>query len=181
MPPPRKIDLLPEDVRQELDGLIIGNGFGGYAGLSEWLAGKGFEISKTAVGAYGQKLERRLAAVRASTEAARLIAAAAPDDADERSNAIISIVQTEIFDALLCMQEATDEDVDPAKRVEILGKAAKNIATLTRASIARNKWAAELRTKIAAALEALKKEGFDTGTLEEAEKRINIYLPANNR
>ena len=84
MPPPSKIDQLPEDVRSELDALIIDNGFGGYVGLSEWLAAKGFEISKTTVGAYGQKLERRLAAVRASTEAARLIAAAAQPGASRR-------------------------------------------------------------------------------------------------
>ena len=180
MPSPSKIDLLDADTRRELEDKIISNGFGGYIALSEWLAEKGYSIGKSAVGAYGQKLERRLAAIKTSTEAARLIAAAAPDEADDRSNAIISLVQTEIFESLLAMQDAADES-DPAERVQILGKAAKNIATLTRASVARNKWAAEVRKNIAAALEALKKEGFDTGTLEEAEKRISIYLPANNR
>ena len=53
-------------------------------------------------------------------------------------------VLTEIFDALLAMQDA-EEEPDPAKKVEILGKAAKNIATLTRASVTRNKWAQEVR------------------------------------
>lgn len=180
MPAPSKIDLLDDPVRRELDARIIANGFGGYVALSEWLAERGYSIGKSAVGAYGQRLERRLGAIRASTEAARMIAAAAPDDADERSAAIISLVQTEIFESLLALQDATDE-ADPAKRVEILGKAAKNIATLTRASVTRNKWAAEVRQRIATALDALKREGFDASTLDAAQERISIYLPANNR
>lgn len=180
MPPPSKIDLLDEATRRELDERIIANGFGGYVALAEWLREHGYSIGKSAVGEYGQKLERRLAAIKTSTEAAKLIAAAAPDDADDRSNAIISLIQTEIFEGLLALQEAEGMD-DPAERVALLGKAAKNIATLTRASIARNKWAAEVRKQITAALDALKKEGFDPGTLEEAEKRISIYLPANGR
>lgn len=144
MPSPSKIDLLDEETRRELEARIIANGFGGYVALAEWLAERGYSIGKSAVGVYGQKLERRVAAIKASTEAARLITAAAPDDADERSNAIISLVQTEIFESLLALQDATDE-VDPAERVAILGKAAKNIAALTRASIGRNKWASEVR------------------------------------
>ena len=154
MPPPSKIDMLPEEVRRELDTKILANGFGGYVALSAWLSDKGFAIGKTNVGNYGQKLERRMAAIKASTEAARMIAAAAPDDADERSNAIISLVQTEIFDSLLSLQDAADES-DPAERIDLLGKAAKNIATLTRASITRNKWADEVRVRDAARAELL--------------------------
>ena len=44
--------------------------------------------SRSAVGRYGQKLDRRLAAIRASTEAAKLIQAQAGDDKDARSEAI---------------------------------------------------------------------------------------------
>lgn len=158
MPPPSKIDLLPEDVRRALDTKIVANGFGGYVALSAWLSDKGFAIGKTNVGNYGQKLERRMAAIKASTEAARMIAAVAPDDADERSNAIISLVQTEIFDSLLSLQDAADEEADPAERIDLLGKAAKNIATLTRASITRNKWADEVRVRDAARAELLKEQ-----------------------
>lgn len=147
MPLPSKIDLLDEETRRELEERIVANGFGGYVALADWLGERGYSIGKSAVGAYGQRLERRLAAIRTSTEAARQIAAAAPDDADERSGAIISLVQTEIFECLLAMQDA-EEEPDPAERVAILGKAAKNIATLTRASVTRNKWAQEVRTKV---------------------------------
>lgn len=147
MPPPSKIDLLDEGTRRELETKIVANGFGGYVALADWLRERGYSIGKSAVGEYGQKLERRLAAIKTSTEAAKLIAAAAPDEADDRSNAIMSLVQTEIFEAILALQDATDEDNDPGERLALLSHAAKNIATLSRASVNRNKWAAELREK----------------------------------
>lgn len=178
MPAPSKIDQLDADLRHELDARIIANGFGGYVALAEWLSERGYGIGKSAVGAYGQKLERRLAAVKASTEAAKLIAAAAPDDADDRSNAIISLVQTEIFDAILALQEVADEDEnpDPAARIALLGKAAKNIATLSRASVNRNKWAVEVRAKVDAAAADVRKLAAGAGVSEETLAAIDARL-----
>ena len=91
--------------------------------------------SRSAVGRYGQKLDRSLAAIRASTEAARMIRAHAGDEMDARSEALTSIVQTELFEAILDIQDAADENIKPADRVAMLSKAAKNIATLTRSSV----------------------------------------------
>ena len=94
--------------------------------------------SRSALHRYGAKLDRRLAAIRASTEAAKIIQAHAGDDKDARSEALTAMVQTELFEAILELQEAIegeDEKVDPATRVELLSKAAKNIATLTRSSV----------------------------------------------
>lgn len=175
MPPPSKIDLLDDDTRRELEAKIVANGFGGYVALAEWLASKGYSIGKSAVGAYGNKLERRLSAIKTSTEAAKLITAAAPDDADDRSNAIISLVQTEIFESLLALQEADDE-TDPAEKITILGKAAKNIATLTRASVARNKWAQEVRGKLAEAREEVRRMAEGAGVSEETLAAIDRRL-----
>ena len=94
--------------------------------------------SRSALHRYGAKLDRRLAAIRASTEAAKIIQAHAGDDKDARSEALTAMVQTELFEAILELQEAIDGDdekLDPATRVELLSKAAKNIATLTRSSV----------------------------------------------
>lgn len=178
MPAPSKIDQLDTDLRRELDERIIANGFGGYVALADWLSERGYSIGKSAVGAYGQKLERRLAAVKASTEAAKLIATAAPDDADDRSNAIISLVQTEIFDAILALQEVAEEDEnpDPAARIALLGKAAKNIATLSRASVNRNKWAVEVRAKVEAAAADVRKLAAGAGVSEETLAAIDARL-----
>ena len=150
MPAPSKIDLLPPEVRGELDRRLIAAGFGSVVALSEWLSERGFEISKSTVGVHSLRLKRRLAAVTASTEAAKLIAAAAPDEADDRSNAIISLIQSDLFEALVEFQEAQDseeEGMKPGERILLYGKAAKNIASLTRASVTRNKWAQEVREK----------------------------------
>lgn len=91
--------------------------------------------SRAAVHRYGQKLERRLAAIRASTEAAKIIQAQAGDSKDARSEALTALVQTELFEAILALQEGDDPDADPVDRVAMLSTAAKNIATLTRSSI----------------------------------------------
>ena len=146
MPPPSKIDLLPEDVRAELDQRLIQAGFGRCEDLSEWLWEKGFEIGKTTVNVRAQKLKRRLAAITASTEGAKILAKVAPDDADDRSNAILAIIQSELFDMLVDLDSAVDEE-NRVKRIELLNKVAKNAATLTRASVARNKWAVEVKQK----------------------------------
>jgi len=132
--------------------------------------------SRSAVGRYGQKLERRLAAIKASTEAARLISAHAGDDKDARSEALTALVQTELFEAILALQEADDPDLDVGERVGMLSAAAKNIATLTRSSVNLKKFQAEVeeatRKKLLeeqrAKLNALENKGGVTEATKEA-------------
>lgn len=103
--------------------------------------------SRSAVHRYGQKLERRLSAIRASTEAAKLIQAQAGDDRDARSEALTALVQTELFEAILQLQEADDPEADAGERVGMLSAAAKNIATLTRSSINLKEFQAKAATQ----------------------------------
>lgn len=100
--------------------------------------------SRSAVGRYGLKLQRRLSAIRASTEAARLIQEHAGDNKDARSEALTALVQTELFDAILALQEADDEETDPGERIGMLSMAAKNIATLTRSSVNLKRFQADV-------------------------------------
>lgn len=134
--------------------------------------------SRSAVGRYGQKLERRLAAIRASTEAAKLIQAHSGDDKDARSEALTAMVQTELFEAILALQEAGEEleggeQVDHGKRVELLSKAAKNIATLTRSSINLKEFQAKVeeatRKKLLAEQEANLQEVAKAQGMDEAQ------------
>ena len=69
--------------------------------------------SRSALGRYGQKLERRLSAIRASTEAAKIIRDTAGDREDARSEALTAMVQSELFESLIELQEASDEDLPP--------------------------------------------------------------------
>ncbi|GKT21673.1 phage protein Gp27 family protein [Acidovorax sp. SUPP3334] len=110
--------------------------------------------SRTALHRYGSKLDRRLAAIRASTEAAKIIQAQAGDDKDARSEALTALIQTELFEAILDIQEAggdPENPMDPAERVSMLSAAAKNIATLTRSSVNLKKFQADEEARIAKA------------------------------
>lgn len=178
MPPPRKVDLLPDAVRDALNARLIANGFSDYHALSDWLADEGFEISHSALGTHGLALKKKLAAIRASTQAAKLIAEAAPDDADQRSEAVMSLVQTDLFNVLVNLQEAAevaDED-DPAARLDLLAKAAKAIAELSRASVNQKRFAADVRTKAAAAAAAVdtiaRKGGLSADTAAAIRREI---------
>ncbi len=103
--------------------------------------------SRSAVGRYGQKLEKRLAAIRASTEAAKIIREHTADREDARSEALTSMIQTGLFDSLMMLQEADDEDIDISERIGLLSEAAKNIATLTRSSVTLKKYQEDIEAR----------------------------------
>jgi hypothetical protein len=142
------ITTLPEEVRRWLERALTEQNFSGYEALEAMMREKGFAISKSAIHRYGQKIERRFAAIKASTEAARIITEGAADDQDARSEAVIALCQTEIFEAMISLQEANDEEMTPLDRMNAMSKVAKNIATLTRASIANKQFKIEAENRI---------------------------------
>ena len=149
-------------------------------------SGSGELPSRSALHRYGSKLDRRLTAIRASTEAAKLIQAHAGDDRDARSEALTAMVQTELFEAILALQEADEvgedgEKADPGERVALLSKAAKNIATLTRSSINLKEFQAKVeeatRKKLLAEQEAnlqevAKAQGMDESQVDFWRRRF---------
>ncbi len=174
MAPRSKISALPKPVKDWLYNALIEGNFAGYELLEAELKKLGFAISKSAIHRFGQNMERRLSAVRASTDAARMIAEAAPDDSDQRSAAVISLVQTDIFNVLLLLQEA--EDAEPEARLKLMGTAARAIADLARSSISQKKWQVEVREKASAAADAVeaiaKKGGLSAEALDTIRKGI---------
>lgn len=128
--------------------------------------------SRSALHRYGSKLDRRLSAIRASTEAAKLIQAQAGDDQDARSEALTALVQTELFEAILMLQEADDAENDPGERVGMLSAAAKNIATLTRSSIGLKTFQAQARARAKAAAETVDKIAKSGGLSGDAAEQI---------
>lgn len=158
------IDTLPEEVRRWLERALSEQNFTGYEGLEALLHEKGFSISRSAIHRYGQKIERRFAAIKASTEAARLITEGAADDQDARSEAVIALIQTELFESIINLQEAAvEENIDPIERMNIMSKVAKNIATLTRASISQKQFKADVQSKLEAKFKALEAESASAG------------------
>jgi hypothetical protein len=165
-----KIATLPIAIRRWLDTELSENNFGEYELLAEELKKRGYDISKSAVHRYGQGLEKKLAAIKASTQAAAAIADAAPDDADMRSAAVISLIQTDVFDVLIKLQEA-DAETNPSERLKLLGGAAKSIAELSRASVNQKRWQVEVRQKTLADAanavgEAAAAQGMDAAQID---------------
>lgn len=175
MPKRSKIDQLPDELRTALEEMIVRRRFSGYVALAEWLKGKGYQIGKSAVGEYGQNLQRKLAAIKASTEAATLIANEAPDDADRLSAAVISLTQTGLFNILIGLQEASEAD-DPLQRAKLFSAVAKNVATLTRASIAQKRHELETRARAEAAADRVakvaKKGGLTPVAVDQIRREI---------
>lgn len=174
-----KIEGLPLEVKRWLERCLTESGFSGYEALEAMLGERGYQISKSAIHRYGQKIERRFAAIKASTEAARMLTEGAADDQDSRSEAVIALVQTEIFESLINLQEASADDLPSADRIKLLSAAAANIAALSRASVNLKRFQSEVRAKINAKLAAMEqaagsgdKVGFDLETLRRVREEI---------
>ena len=176
MPPRDSVSKLPATVKAWLDQALLDGNFSGYEQLEEVMAQKGYAISKSSIHRYGQKIERRFAAIKASTEAARMLTAGAADDQDARSEAVIALVQTELFESIVNLQEATADDIDPAERIGLLSSAAKNIATLARASVNQKKFRLELQAKVDAAAAAVEKVAKSSGLSDDAADAIRKHI-----
>lgn len=171
------IDRLPEEVRRYIEQRIAE----GRLTLDELIADLRTRWpeeapSRSSVHRYGQKLERRLAAIKASTEAARLIRDHAGDDVDARSEALVAMVQSDLFESILQFQEANDADIPVAERIGLLSDAAKNIATLVRASFSLKKFQAEVVERARAAADQVaklaSKGGLSAQSIDEMRRAI---------
>lgn len=149
---------LTPSVREWLDRALTERNFSGYRELETLLRDKGYSIGRAQISRYGQKVQRRFAAIREATEMARVITEGAEDDQDKRSEAIIATIQADILTALIDVREASDDEMEPAERASLLAKVGKSIATLTRSSVSLKRYQAEVRDKIAAQLDALEQE-----------------------
>lgn len=176
MPRRAKTDTLPADVRAWLEQTLADRSHPGYAALSEMLAERGHAISASSLHRTDQRIQRALGAIRASTEAARLIAEAAPDSADERSAAVISLVQSGLFEAMLAFAESQDESVRPGDRLKLLGQAARSIADVSRASIGNKEHAEKVREKTAAAAAAVDRIASKAGLSAESVAAIRAEI-----
>lgn len=160
-----QVETLPTAVRHKLERKLSENGFSNYTALAEWLQSQGWQISRSAVHRYGVKVQKRFASIKASTEAARLIAEGASDEADTRSEAVIAMLQTEVFDALIAIGELPDGELDEVARLDLMSKVAKNIAPLMTASTRLKQFQSKLKADMDKAFQALESESKQ-GTLD---------------
>lgn len=150
MPKRSKVDALPKALKEWLDSELVKRGFADYEQLAAELKKQGGEVSKSSLHRYGSKFEERMAQLKVSTEQARAVVAASPDDEGAMNEALIRLTQDKLFQVLV------ELDVDP-KSVN-LSKLTKSIADLARSSITQKKWQIEVRTKAAERIKAVEAE-----------------------
>jgi hypothetical protein len=169
-----KVDFLPPDVRAELDAKLFDSSFSGYEHLERWLESKGYSIGKSSLHRYGSKLEERMAQLKASTQQARALVAASPDDAGDMAEATMRLMTEKLFTLLM------EVDLDPESAD--LGKLAKAMAPLARAQIALRRYKAEVQAKLEEAAkrvqEAASAGGMGSITPDQLAKIREIYVGA---
>ncbi|WP_038314565.1 DUF3486 family protein [Kingella kingae] len=176
MSPRSSMELLPENVRREFERRLIENGFANYTELAAWLNEQGFQISRSAVHRHGYKIQRRLQAIKESTEAAKLIVANADDENDSRSEALMALLQNQLFEALVDISEKDSEELAPEARFDLLSEGGKRIAGLISASTRLKEYQNKVKSRALAAADevakAVKKGGLSDDTAAQIRKQI---------
>lgn len=187
MPPVRKIDKLPREVRDELDARASAAGWGNIQGLADWLLAEGYQVSKSAVGVHVKELreqfEAAMADVRMTAELARLMAREDPDQQAVIADASTRIVQDSLLRAALQLRQ---DGMDPAEMAPLLSQIARAVADVSRVTIAQRRHSDAVRKQAeaearAAAEAAAKAAGIDDETAGRIGAAIRIYLPDNQR
>lgn len=165
MPPRSKVAALPAEVKAWLDQVLVESNFSGYEALSAELAERGYSIGKSALHAYGQSFEDRLSRLRMASEQAKAVVTAAPDEEGAVNEALMRLVQEQLFNLLMAENGKVD-----------LPKVAKAVAELGRASVVQKKWQAEVKARAEVAAQAVekivRKGGLDADTVNEIRRQI---------
>lgn len=169
------VDQLSPEHLELLKVRLEDSGFQDYQQLTDWLTELGYEISKSSVHRFGKKHEQKMQAVSLSTQAAIYMAERNPDDAGALSSTVITMMQSEFFNALVQLQ-SLDDDGKPLERMAMLSKIGKGISELSKADVNQKKHMIEVRDKTQAAadkVEQLANKGGLTGkTVQEIRKAI---------
>ena len=177
MPTPSAFNAMTPEERERIEREIIRRNFTGYTEMTEWLNALGFDVGRTAVHKFGSKIQKRLQKVKDSTDAARPIASAVPDDDDSCSAAVISLVQSELFDVMVALQDL--DESTPEERVGLLKEAARAIKDMTQASVLNKKWKQEYKAEVRKlafeeAAEQVSKTAKAAGVSAETIKQIRV-------
>jgi len=134
-----KVAMLPQEVRGELEHRMAERAFGGYAELARWLQGQGYEIAEASVQRYGSNLQREVRARERAAQQAKAIAESAPEGRDAIVEATIHLIHCKIFEALVEVEQVEQGDI---------ARVARTAAELSRATIARQRWAQSQREQV---------------------------------
>ncbi|MEO1902620.1 MAG: DUF3486 family protein [Alcanivorax sp.] len=167
MPQVSKIRRLNADDKEWLDRELISRGFSGYSELETICRDRGIDISSSALHRYGSDFSERLDRLKMVTEQARAIVAEAPDDEGAINEALMRLVQEKLMGVVMEIEMAPGD----------IGKIAKAIADLGRASVSQKRLAAEVRQQVLnEQQERLEEMRGSDGMSEDLEGRIKHIL-----
>ncbi len=171
-----KIKKLPPDLKEQLDQMLTEGTLHSCRQLSKWLGDNGFEISHAAIHKYGQKFERRLAAIKMATEQARIVCEQFKDDDEQMQSALMRLVQTQLFQMLsISNGEGSGKRRAPAVAPVNIGALARCVSGMARVESEQQKWAERARAKVAA-VEKKVEEARTKGLSKDAADQIKAVL-----
>lgn len=163
--PRTKIDLLPPEIRDEIDRKLIAGRT--YDEIAEWLQDQGYDISRSTVGRFGHEFFKVWQVVRKNELKAKAFAG---EDADalDLEQAVSKMLMSEVFD------QVTEGKV---KNLKDVSNTLKSVAQLQRSSVFRERYRKEIQEEAnRKAAKAAKDVARQEGLSEEAISRIDDYL-----
>lgn len=152
MPPPRKVDRLPPELRNWLKETLVERGFGDYVAVTEELnfkleeAGADLRIGKSAVHAFGQDYEEF---VKYQDEASAWAVGWMQDNGLEeeaqRHNVLFQMITTLAFKVMKSQMGRDAEEIDP-RDLHFIGRLMKDVMA---SSGIREKLTGDERARIA--------------------------------
>lgn len=157
-------DMTPDEVA-EIDAEMERRNFKKFDDLVAWCQDKGWDIKRGALWTRAQKVKKNLQIVKMVTQEAMQIKQSVKDEGGDLHDATLSLIQANLYKSVSDLVEADFEE-DPMAQIELLGKAARASADISRSSINVKKWQQEIEAK------AAKK------ALDEAAKRVDAAAKA---
>jgi Protein of unknown function (DUF3486) len=164
-----KIKRLPPDLKEQLDKMLTEGTLHSCRQLAKWLGDNGFEISHAAIHKYGQKFERKLEAIRLATEQARIVCENFKSDDAQMQDALLRLVQTELFQVLSAVHGKESRGEAAVAPVN-LGALARCVSNLAKTETELRKRAEIVRAGVATAKEKIDEasvKGLSKGTVEQ--------------
>ena len=183
MPPPRKVDLLPEELKGWLEEALKARGFAGYEDLAEALnarleeEGLALRIGKSAIHSYGQEYAAFVKLQdEASTWAAGWMTNNGMEEEAQRHNVLFQMITTTAFKVLKSMQ-AEDAKVD-ARDLHFLGKMLKDLMSSSgiKQKLLDDERARAARQAREAAAEEVDKVSRELGITDDTARKIRAKV-----
>lgn len=175
MPPPRKVDLLPPELKAWLKEALVAQGFAGYEALADDLnfrleaAGLDIRIRKSALHSFGQEYEEFVKYQdEASAWAAGWMHEQGLADEAKRHNVLFQMITTLAFKVMKSRMEKEGGEIDP-KELHFLGKMLNDVMA---SSGKREAMVAADRKAQAAKLDAAVASGEVTEDFREQARQI---------